>query len=301
MLHYTTSHGTSFAEVSRISIVTFQSPAIASTILRAAGQQRFPYGNTQIILRKQTALWDRLVSAPIKATMDILSAEVPNMQGAFKPDWRQGKLYHWDSLLACWSTDVEHAKIKIQIKPEYVDVIDRNMKTGLRRLRFGKELETDEQSGGHKGRGKGGKSSKGKAKLSNAVPVDESAFRREPDFYRDRLGNLQLAQYPFEVAIKPLKEDRARDHDRQPAHPQQRTPSVKRQSEPRDGNGEPKRRSNTPRRGPYSGTVGVGQDPWAAAANLAQQAASAAAAAAASQPSSGSHEQPLVMGSRIST
>ena len=135
--------------------------------------------------------------------MDILCEHHPHMAGHFKPDWRKGELFWQGEMIVAWQINVEDAKVNMQAKREYADLIAEGMTAGLSLLNFGYE---DPAAPPRKGKDKGKGSSKGKKKSRYDLPILQEAFKREPEIYRNQLGNLQLAKYPFTVSIKTLRD-----------------------------------------------------------------------------------------------
>ena len=283
-LAFTASHSTSVDALSRLSILTFAEPAIAGQVLRSAGQRRFEYRGSQLSLRRQTAAFDRICSAPAKISMEAISHEHKRLEKMFEPKWRDGLVYNKEFdpnvPIIKWTVDIEQAKIRLWIPRPYKEIVERAMDPGIRRLQFGAAADQDGDSdfmmiGGksQKGRGKGGKGSKAK----RTIPVDPGSFRKEQGIIKDGLGNLHFSKFPFTISIKEAeKEDRSSSSKRAVG------------SGPTEH--AAKKRSPTPTRElqtqNYGGSL-HGIDPWARAAHPAAPSppASSVPAATAQAPS----------------
>ena len=319
LIRYTCSHTTTATSMSRITIITFDNPAMATAMVATSGQTRHSFGPAQILLRRQQAAYDRICSAPAKIVMEILSREAPWLQKSFKPDWRRGLLINHASgeprTLARWTIDPEHAKIRLEVAAEYKIAIERDMDKGINRLQFGVLEEEGERAGegagkekgGWKGAGKGEGKGKGKGRKASGpgIPLDPAAFKRCAPLVRDQLGNMHFARFPFSISIRTLRLEQS----------EPRSNSVKRYTEPMDRE-DSKRRSPTPeatlqrqqahQAAPLQGDLsqqmmkqelGPGiPDPWAVAAATAT---SAAASASSSTPAPGRQSE-IQLGDRIS-
>ena len=287
ILKMQTSHSTSAESLSRLTIITVANAGLVHSIIKAAGHQKFGYKGAQVGVRRQTSVWDRLTSAPTKIAMDALSSTHPSMQGKFRVEWRTGELYNNNDLVLTWQVSIEEAKIRMRTQRRYMALLQDAMAPGLRRLNFGFD-ESDTGKGKSKGKGK-------RPKGRFEIPVDPRGFAREPEVFRNRLGNLQLARYPFTVTIKELK---AEDDTMQTDH--EGASASKRQSElPMAG--ESKRRTPTPTPDRRYHDTGAGQipDPWSQARTSAS--ASAPSGTQTSSPSTEQQQQPpLAFGARIS-
>ena len=234
-------------QLSKITIVTFTSASTVSSMLRASQNQRFAYGTASLTIRKQTVVYDRLCSAPIKCAMETLTRQNGQFRGHFQPDWRQGNLWTTafgpSEVIATWVVDIEAATIRVNIKEEYVQAVEREMTSGLQRLNFGRDEQQEVEA--TKGRNSKGK---GKGRKPN-MPVEAESFKKEPAVYKDRLGALHLARFPFQVKVRTLQSQQAQAARQAHPQPAQRGSSKKRRSDERHRDGAAKR-SNTPRRPP---------------------------------------------------
>ena len=210
--------------------------------------------------------------------MDSLAAAHPRLQGRFRVDWKQGEIHSEGELLVSWRVSVEDAKIRLHTQAKYTTLSQDAMPAGLRRLHFGHDGE--EGSEAHKGKGK----SQGKGKKKSQrfdLPLEPTAFHREPAVFRNALGSLQLARYPFTVTVKKMREEQGREDEER----------SKRTSDGADS--EAKRRAPTPDRQTYS-AAGQIQDPWMQASSLPRaphQSASPSRQASASSAAAPSHPQ----------
>ena len=243
-LSYEGSHSTTVDSLSRISILTFREPAVAGQVLRSIGSRRCDFHGGQIFIRRQTAAFDRICSAPAKIAMSAVSKQNPTLEKQFEPKWRDGIVmnpgHDPHSPIIRWTIDVESARIRLWIAPTYHDVVQKAMVPGLRRLQFGPMADQEENNDDH-GRSTSaaftekGKSKKGGGKGSKAkrsMPIDQSAFRHEHGLIKDALGNLHFAKFPFSVHIKKAEGDE-RGEKRTGAEPVEQ---------------QPKKRSPTPTR-----------------------------------------------------
>ena len=98
------SHGTAADKLSRLTIITLQSSSLTSAIARAAGNQKHHFSDTTTVsIRRQTCVYDRLVSAPVKIAMECVSRSHPQLRNRFRPSWRDGHLWGDDAeLLGIW-------------------------------------------------------------------------------------------------------------------------------------------------------------------------------------------------------
>ena len=215
-LTFTSSHAVGVDQLSRLSIITFSDGAMAGHVLRSAGARKFEYKGAYLTIRRQTAAFDRLCSAPAKIAMELASAHSRPLESRFVPQWKEGLVYnaafHPTRALIKWTVNIESSKIKLWAAEPYMDAVQSSMETRLRRLQFGAaaagaegEAHDPESSSAPFLSGKGkGKGKKGKSKKPRAsVPTDASAFRRESNpIVRDSLGCLHFAKYPFTVVVK---------------------------------------------------------------------------------------------------
>ena len=83
------------------------------------------------------------------------------------------------------------------------------MDAGLERLQFGAYGEEGDGSQPMDGKGKAKGRGKGKAKTSGRYlqPTERGAFKHAPPACRPALGSLVLAEYPFTVSIKEMKDE----------------------------------------------------------------------------------------------
>ena len=300
MLQMKASHATSTDSLSRLTLITVANASIVNAVMRSAGSQKFHYQGATISLRRQTTVWDRLTSAPAKVAIEAVAHHFPGTQGRFKIDWKQGEVMHDGELIISWQVSVEDAKIKMLAKARYADIIHEAMAAGLRRLNFG--YNAAESTAPEKGKGQG-KSGKGKKKSHRYdIPVPTSSFTREPETYRNALGSLQLARFPFTVTVKSMRERKKDAEEREERQHRRRSDSTSSKRTSNADDSKAKRRAPTPDRNQAPAYVPSSQpavDPWARASSLSRQGLptsppampSAATAAAAAAGNSGSSSQ----------
>ena len=212
-LAFSSSHAVGVDQLSRLSIVTFHDGAIAGAVLRNSGHRKYEFKGAQLVIRKQTAAFDRLVSAPAKIAMELITSQAGHLESRFEPRWKEGIIYnsafHQSRPILRWSVNIESSKIKVWVAEAFHERVSAGMEAGLRRLQFGAAAasqpaaaEATAASADAKGyfpdKGKG-KGKKGKSKKPRAsVPTDASALRREEnEIIRDALGCLHFAQISF--------------------------------------------------------------------------------------------------------
>ena len=301
------SHGTAADKLSRLTIISLQNASLAASIARAAGATKIPYdAATTITIRRQTCVYDRLVSAPIKIVMECVSREFPHLRNGFRPAWKDGNLWGADgALLGIWRIDIQHAKIRIHLPDHLLPCVREGMDRGLARLQFGayeEEGGAAHKDGDHKGKSKTKGKGRGKAPARHLHPVERGGFKHAPPEVRSSLGSLVLAEYPFTVSIRglreehyievgaqpPVREDKKRSTDAAEASQAKRTPTPD-----RGASRDQRRYMEQARR----------LDPWAAAHQQQHEAAAAPSTPSAmppmpSQPSTTGSE--IAFGSRIS-
>ena len=269
-LQYTSSHSTSLESLSRITILTFQQPHMATAVQRAAGTTKYSYGAARVMLRRQQPVFDRITSAPAKILMESLSRQRPAMQNCFKPLWREGIIQNSYTgslqVVATWHVNIHKGRIRIEVLPEFLDGVEADMGPGLMRLQFGQSDVSAESATPQKGKGKGGGGKAGKAKRAGpALPLDPSMYRHEDEVIRTKLGGLQFSRYPFSVAIRKLEQPQQPAHNADNAAIRMDDATKRRQDQPAHPS---KRRSPTPE-ATYHPAVpqqhAVAPDPWAAA------------------------------------
>ena len=67
------SHATAVEALSRLSIITLEEASVAVHVARGMNSKRFNYAGASIMVNCQQAAYDRFVSVPAKACMDILT------------------------------------------------------------------------------------------------------------------------------------------------------------------------------------------------------------------------------------
>ena len=203
-LTFEASHATTHDALSRLSIITLKDQSIASLVARVMTTRKFSYDGVPITWKRQQTAYDRIVSAPAKSCMDIISRSEPKYQSCLRPNWREGYVAQVadrdePDILFRWPVNPERARIRLYITKKLIHIVEGEIDAELRKLQFG-PLGPDKGKGG-KG---GGKSKKGK---KGGAPIDPQAFRQEPSMVRDQLGNLTFSRYPFNISIRELKED----------------------------------------------------------------------------------------------
>ena len=277
LIKMTCSHGTAADRLSRLSIITLQSAALTSSIARAAGAKKHHYmGSTSVSIRRQTCVYDRLVSAPIKIVMECVSRTHPHLRNRFRPSWRDGHLWADDGeLLGIWRIDIQRARIRLHLQARFLDSAREGMDAGLERLQLGSYVEAgDGQSqpmdgkGKSKGRGKG----KAKAPARYLQPTERGSFKHAPPACRSALGSLVLSEYPISVSVREMKDE----HLVEAGVSNQSLMQKKRLNDGEAASASQAKRTPTPERGaprdhdrarPYAELSGQATDSWA----LAQQ------------------------------
>ena len=260
-------------------------------------------GATSVSVRRQTCVYDRLVSAPIKIVMECVSKQFPELRNNFRPSWKDGNLWSTDGqLLGIWRIDVQQAKVRIHLQERFVQGAREGMDGGLARLQFGAyDEETYAARSSSDGKGKTKGKGKGKPSGRHLQPVERGCFKNAPPECRTALGSLVLSEYPFTVSVRSLKEE----HYIEVGVEQPVRAPKKRTNEEEHDMQRPKR-TPTPERasGSYAGAMGPVQDPWAQAQQQRQAAPAPGLPSMPSQPSQMGPEAAasaeLAFGSRIS-
>ena len=273
-LSFKASHATAVEALSRLTIITLEEASVAALAARSLHGKRLLYAGATVSVRRQQAAYDRLISAPAKACMDILTRAEGKFQSNLRPSWKEGSVMEVTSavptLLLKWVVNPERARIKLFVIPKYLRLIEEHIDGEIRKLQFGSALGLDP-----KGSGKG-KSKKGK----KGIPVDAAAFRQEPVQVREGLASLSFARYPFNISVRPLEmDDPGRDTQAMPVD-QEGQQAQKRQAEQPATDQSIKRRSPTPSRDsqrPYHPPSSWGADPWASYAQHGSTTASSSA------------------------
>ena len=110
--------------------------------------------------------------------------------------------------VATWHVNIHKGRVRIEVLPEYLEGVKRDVGPGLLRLQFGSTDGIDDYGSAsqQKGKGKGGGKTGGKAgktkRAGPAIPLDPTMYRQEDEGARTKLGNLQFSRYPFAVAIR---------------------------------------------------------------------------------------------------
>ena len=103
--------------LSRLSILTLSSASLTSAVARAASTQRRMYGRTVVSVRRQTCVYDRLVSTPVKLCMEAVSKAAPELRSQFVPDWKKGQVWtKAGELIAIWRINVQKGRIKLYVQ-----------------------------------------------------------------------------------------------------------------------------------------------------------------------------------------
>ena len=215
-LAFKASHATAIESLSRLSIITMEEASVAALAARSLAGKRLTYaGGASVTVKRQQAAYDRLVSAPAKRCMDILTRADSSYQGKLKPNWKEGTVHAMNAaapvLLLRWVVNPERAKVKIYVIKKHLLTIEQHIDAEIRRLQFGSAL------GDSKGKGadyKGGSKGKGK-KGSKGIPADDAAFKQEPIQVRPGLVNMTFSRYPFNISIRTL-EGQEEQHDLEP-------------------------------------------------------------------------------------
>ena len=287
-LAFKASHSTAVESLSRLSIVTMEEACVAVQAARALQHKRLPYAGSSITIKRQQAAFDRLVSAPAKSCMDLLTRREARFQGNLRPNWKDGTVTqvadHVPELLLKWVVNAERGRIKIFVTKRYLTLIEENIDKEIQRLQFGSAIVDQEKGKDDETKGKGkGKSKKGR---KSSIPADTSSFRQEPAAARDGLTSLTFSRYPFNISIRRLEDGAAQprqDGDADSSHmpvDQEGLAAAKRQADDHDHlhSQQIKRRSPTPTRlQPYQpgDRTGWQQDPWASAAAASHSSSSA--------------------------
>ena len=277
-LTFKASHSTAVEHLSRLSKVTMEEASVAAQAARALQGKRLMFAGSSITIKRQQAAFDRLVSAPAKSCMDILTKTEARFQGNLRPNWKDGTVTQvadsTPELLLRWVVNPERGRIKIFVTKRFIPVIEEQIDGEIQRLQFGSAIADQKGKGGEtKGSGKG-KTKKGR---KSGIPVDAAAFRQEPAAAREGLTSLTFSRYPFNISIRPLEAEGTgqssaeRAGDSSMAVDHEGAAASKRQADQHPHSQQIKRRSPTPTRQPYmlDGSTGWGQDPWAAAASSA--------------------------------
>ena len=276
-LAFTASHATAVEALSRLTIVTLQEASVAALAARALHGKRLLYSGATVSVRRQQAAYDRLTSAPAKASMDILTRFESKFQSNLRPNWKDGVVMEvtgaTPTILLKWVVNPERARIKLFITPKYLHVIEEQIDMEIRKLQFGSAL--GDQKGGSDMKGAG----KGKSKRSKkGIPVDTMAFKQEPEPVREGLASLSFARFPFNISVRPLEMDGAAGRTAMHVD-QEGQPAQKRQAAQPPVDQSIKRRSPTPSRDaqkPYHQQPAWGADPWASYSQHATPSSSSA-------------------------
>ena len=333
-LTFEASHATTHDALSRLSIITLKDQSIASLAARVMTARKFSYERVPITWKRQQTAYDRIVSAPAKSCMDIISRSEPKYQSCLRPNWREGYVAQVadraePDILFRWLVNPERARMRLYITKKLIHIVEGEIDAELRKLQFG-PIGPDKGKGG-KG---GGKTKKGK---KGGAPINPQAFRQEPSMVRDQLGNLTFSRFPFNISIRELtketatsqEEKKKRETNTQDMDVDSAGQASKRQAEKSGAEQDAKRRSPTPHRGahgwvdhssPYPPLPAHHQahhqapatewasDPWAAAACTARSSSSyagasggpGAPASSVAAPPPEAHGGDLRPGSRIS-
>ena len=275
-LTFKASHATAVENLSRLSIVTMEEASVAAQAARALQGKRLAYAGSTITIKRQQAAFDRLVSAPAKSCMDILTKSEARFQGNLRPNWKDGTVTQVadpiPELLLRWVVNPERGRIKIYVTKRFIPVIEEQIDFEIQKLQFGSAIAEQTKGKGSETKGAGkGKTKKGR---KTGIPVDEAAFRQEPAAAREGLTSLTFSRHPFNISIRPLEDEGAgpsaaeRAGDTRMAVDHEGTAASKRHADQHPQSQQIKRRSPTPTRQPYmmDGRAGWGQDPWASAA-----------------------------------
>ena len=288
-VNFTASHSTNLERLSRLAVISFSNPQLVSTIARNATTMTHYYMGTPVVIRRQNCLWDRLTSAPAKIGMELITSQRRSMEKKFRPQWREGKIFNDDfsktEPALEWTVNVQAAKLRVWVAPEFYEAVENGMQIGLNRLQFGHTAAqasgvAPEHGGPTKGKGKAGK---GKQRFQ--LPLDKAAWRNLGDRdQREGLNNLSFARYPFSVTVKKMENRNTEPEEAEDVKMEQTAQKRYAEDEPASN----KRRSPTPGR-----SEKATPDPWAAAAT-------STASAAASTPYPAPRPEPVKMGDRIS-
>ena len=258
-VRFTASHSTNMENLSRLSLLTFSEPHVANVVLRAVGNKKLQYHGQQLLVKRQVSAWDRIVSIPAKAIMEIVSDADPSLRNSFRPQWKEGIIMNDKCAgpVARWQIDVEHARIKVYVAQRYLQLVEDKIDASIRRLHWGPS--EDDSSATMSGKGKHKGKGRGKTKKSS-TPLDPQCYKKEAEDYRIKMGNLVISKFPFSISIRLMDAEGSQET------------GEKRAGEPA-GMGSSKRRSPTPLR----------YDPWAAAASSASASAATPVASVAAQ------------------
>ena len=277
-LTFTASHATAIETLSRLTIITLAETSVAALAARALAGKRVNYAGASITIKRQQAAYDRIISAPAKCCMDILTKYNQQYQGKLKPNWKEGTVYAMDAatptLLLRWVVNPERAKVKIFVLPQHVPLIEQHIDEEIRRLQFGSALHDQ------KGKGKGADfkgGAKGKGKKTGKLPVDESAFKQEPMEARQGLANMTFSRYPFNISIRNLDSQDAQSIPQAMPVDQEGAPASKRLAEAHAAAQDVKRRSPSRETRHYRPAEGWPTDPWASAAAATSRHSSSSA------------------------
>ena len=102
LIKMTCSHGTAADKLSRLTIISLQNASLAASIARAAGSQRIPFdAHTTVSVRRQTCVYDRLVSSPIKIVMECISRQFPRDEELYS-SFMEGREPVGSRWITCW-------------------------------------------------------------------------------------------------------------------------------------------------------------------------------------------------------
>ena len=114
-LAFKASHSTAVEALSRLTIVTMEEASVAALAARSLHGKRLLYTGTTVTVRRQQAAYDRLVSAPAKACMDILTRHENQYQSNLRPNWKEGTVLEVTNvvpmLLLKWVVNPERAML----------------------------------------------------------------------------------------------------------------------------------------------------------------------------------------------
>ena len=161
-LTFEASHATTHDALSRLSIITLKDQSIASMVARVMTTRKFTFDGVPITWKRQQTAYDRIISAPAKSCMDIISRSEPKYQSCLRPNWREGYVAQVadkdePEILFRWLVNPERARIRLYITKKLIHIVEGEIDAELRKLQFG-PIGPDKGKGG-KG---GGKSKKGK-------------------------------------------------------------------------------------------------------------------------------------------
>eukprot|EP00971_Amphidinium_carterae_P038650 759841-Amphidinium_carterae.1 len=195
------SHQTRGDRLSPVTVVTLQfRPQVFEVLAHVKAHNKPSDGDHEIKIRPQVTLYDRMVAAPCKAAMALVSDSHPHLKQEFVVKWKDGVANLRSGEPFCvWRVNPARGILTLDVHEAYY----RLVKDGIRQ----KVLHMLYPG-----------ATKGSGKAKTPQYVERSFDDVDSEYLAEQLSGLQLADLPFHVEVYALSTNSRKRTPQQPQH-----------------------------------------------------------------------------------